>query len=140
MSEPPPRIELPPEAEPARDFIEALVGRYEKRIRELEQQVQSLTEQLQKLTPRNSSLPPSTEHAHAKPDRKKRPGKKRNRGGQSGHKRQQRALVPVEACTTVTALHPSGNWAAYMSTATSMSVAAILEAVSDCWVIQRTVP
>jgi hypothetical protein len=45
--------------------------------------------------------------------------------------------VPVEACTTVTALHPSGNWAAYMSTATSMSVAAILEAVSDCWVIEE---
>ena len=105
MSEPPPRIELPPEAEPARDFIEALVGRYEKRIRELEKQVQSLTEQLQKLTPRNSSLTPSTEHPHAKPDRKKRPGKKRNRGGQSGHKRHQRALVPVEACTTFTALH-----------------------------------
>ncbi len=95
MSEPPPRIELPPEAEPARDFIEALIGRYEKRIRELEKQVQSLTEQLQKLTPRNSSLTPSTEHPHAKPDRKKRPGKKRNRGGQSGHKRHQRALVPV---------------------------------------------
>ncbi len=42
MSEPPRRIELPPEAEPARKFIEALVERYEKRIRELGQQVQSL--------------------------------------------------------------------------------------------------
>lgn len=70
MSEPQTRIELPPEAEPARDFIEALVARYEKRIHELEQQVQSLTEQLQKLTPRNSSLPPSSEHPHARPDRK----------------------------------------------------------------------
>ena len=47
-----------PEAEPARDFIEALVARYEGRIRELEQRVQTLTERLQKLTPRNSSLPP----------------------------------------------------------------------------------
>ena len=53
------RIELPPEAEPARDFIEALVARYEKRIDELTKQVESLTEQVQKLTPRNSSLPPS---------------------------------------------------------------------------------
>ena len=76
MSEPPPCIELPPDAEPARDFIEALVARYEKRMRELEQQVKSLTDQVQKLTPRNSSLPPSTEHPHAKPDRKKRSGNK----------------------------------------------------------------
>ena len=80
MSEPPPRIELPPDAEPARDFIEALVARYKKRMRELEQQVKSLTDQVQKLTPRNSSLPPSTEHPHAEPDRKK-PSGKNKRGG-----------------------------------------------------------
>jgi transposase len=108
MSEPKTRIELPPEAEPARDFIEALVAGYEQRVRELERQVQALTERLQKLTPRNSSLPPSTEHPHAKPDRKKRPGKKRKQGGQKGHKRHQRELVPVEDCTTVTPCYPEG--------------------------------
>jgi transposase len=107
MSEPKTRVELPPEAEPAREFIEALIARYEKRIRELEQQVQSLTEQLQKLTPRNSSLPPSSEHPHAKPERKKQPGKKRKQGGQKGRQRHQRQLVPVEDCTTVTACYPS---------------------------------
>jgi hypothetical protein len=32
------RLELPPEAEPARDFIEALVARYESQIKELKQQ------------------------------------------------------------------------------------------------------
>ena len=61
------RIELPPEAEPARGFIEALVDRYEKRVGELEANVADLTQKLKKLTPRNSSLPPSSEHPHAKP-------------------------------------------------------------------------
>ena len=79
-----PRIELPPEAEPARDFIEALVARCEKRIDELEKQVKELTNQVQKLTPRNSSVPPSTEHPHAKPKRKQLPGKKRETGGAEG--------------------------------------------------------
>jgi len=60
MTMPDRRIELPPEAKPARAFIEALVARYEKRIADLEKQVQSLTDQIQRLTPRNSSLPPST--------------------------------------------------------------------------------
>ena len=46
MSDSKSRIELPPEAEPARDFIEKLVGRYEERIRDLEQQVQTLSEQV----------------------------------------------------------------------------------------------
>jgi len=100
------RIELPLEAEPARDFIEALVARYERRIDELTKQVESLTEQVQKLTPRNSSLPPSTEHPHAKPEPKKRPGKKRKQGGQKGHKRHSRVLVPAEQCTSVTPCHP----------------------------------
>lgn len=36
-------LELPPEAEPARAFIEALVERFETRIRELERQIEKLT-------------------------------------------------------------------------------------------------
>jgi len=106
MSKPKPRIELPPEAEPARDFVEALVARYEKRIDELERQVKTLTEQVQKLTPRNSSLPPSTEHPHAKPKRKAPAGKKRKQGGQKGHKRHSRDLIPSERCATVTPCYP----------------------------------
>ena len=55
MNIPKHRLELPPEAEPARDFIEALVTRFESQIEELkQQQVQSLTERLQKSNPRNS--------------------------------------------------------------------------------------
>ena len=89
----PERLELPPEAEPARGFIEALVDRYEERIRELE-------EKIEKLTPRNSSLPPSSEHPHAKPKRKPT-GKKRKQGGQEGHPKHTRKLVPTEECDDV---------------------------------------
>lgn len=48
----------------------------------------------------NSSKPPSTEHPHAKPIRPK-PKSKRPRGGQPGHTKFERTLVPVEDCTTV---------------------------------------
>ena len=56
-------------------------------------------------TPRNSSLPPSVEHPHAKPaSRKEQGGKKR--GGQPGHAKHERALIPVEQCTHVVPLVP----------------------------------
>lgn len=100
------QIKLPPEAEPAREFIEALVARYEKRIQELEKQVQTLNDKIEKLTPRNSSLPPSTEHPHAKPKRKAPFGKKKKHGGQKGHKRHLRELIPSEQCTSVTPCYP----------------------------------
>lgn len=57
-------------------------------------------------TPENSSLPPSSLHPHAKPQRgKKKP--KRKRGGQKGHKKHERALVPLEQCDAVESLKPS---------------------------------
>ena len=37
MRIPKPRLELPPEAEPAGDFIEAIVDHYECQIKELKQ-------------------------------------------------------------------------------------------------------
>jgi transposase len=69
--------------------------------------IEQLEAQLQKLTPRNSSLPPSSEHPHAKPKRKPGGGKKRQPGGQPGHPRHERHLVPTEDCTSVTELHPT---------------------------------
>ena len=100
---------IPPELEeqmtPA---VKAFVLSLLERIDQLTEQVNQLTEQLNKLTPRNSSVPPSSEHPHAKPKPKKRPGKKRKQGGQKGHKRHQRELVPTEDCTTVTLCHPGG--------------------------------
>ncbi len=72
----------------------------------LTKQVQALTDQIQKLTPRNSSVPPSTEHPHAKPQRKRLPASQRKQGGQKGHKRHQRDLIPSEQCATVTPCYP----------------------------------
>lgn len=73
---------------------------------ELLDRIEQLDAQLQKLTPRNSSIPPGTEHPHAKPKRKPKTGEKRRRGGQNGHKRHLRDLVPVEQCDTVTECFP----------------------------------
>src|SRR5918997_4605776 len=51
-------------------------------------------------SPRNSSRPPSTEHPHAKPRRAKTKGKRRP-GGQPGHVKHSRPLLPSEQCTAV---------------------------------------
>ena len=54
------------------------------------------------MTPQNSSLPPSSQHPHAKPKPRSKPSG-RKRGGQRGHKKHQRTLVPPEDVTeTVT--------------------------------------
>jgi len=99
------RPEIPPEIEaemtPAvRVFVESLVDEYEARFAELEAK-------LQKLTPKNSSIPPSTQHPHAKPKPPKPKGQKRKRGGQRGHKKHQRDLIPVDQCDEVVPLRPS---------------------------------
>jgi len=57
------------------------------------------------MTPRNSSLPPSGEHPHAKPTpRKQKSGKQP--GGQPGHAKRERALIPTEECSQVVPLVP----------------------------------
>ena len=53
----------------------------------------------------NSSKPPSTEHPHAKTIRPK-PTSKRPHGGQPGHAKHERTLVPVEDCVTVVTCAP----------------------------------
>ncbi len=80
-------------------FVESLIDHYERRLAALESKIQ-------KLTPRNSSLPPSTQHLHAKPHRGKRDGKKKKRGGQQGHSKQERALVPPEQVDATIMLKP----------------------------------
>lgn len=92
---------LPPDFQA---LLLAVIDHYEKRIASLEAELAAVKNELAgvKKTPRNSSLPPSTEHPHAKPPRdheKKGSGKKR--GGQAGHPRHERALIPVEQCQTV---------------------------------------
>lgn len=93
-------ITIPPELEaemtPAvRAFVDMLLDR----IAKLEGRVSP--------NPQNSSLPPSTQHPHAKPPRKKDKGKRKKRGGQPGHPRHQRELIPAEKCDAVIPLKPT---------------------------------
>jgi transposase len=74
-------------------------------IRALLAKLDELEARLNK-TPQNSSLPPSTQHPHARPPAKK-PKSKRQRGGQPGHKKHERALLPVEKCDEVHPLKPT---------------------------------
>jgi transposase len=89
---------LPPEV---RGVIEAIIRHYEQRIAELEAEVARL-----KKTPQNSSLPPSTQHPHARPQQAK-PKSKRKRGGQPGHPKSERTLIPSEECQDVIPLKPT---------------------------------
>ena len=81
----------PPEA---RAIIRALLAR----IRELEARIGK--------GPQNSSLPPSIQHPHAKAPKAKRK-KGRRRGGQPGHRKHERVLIPSEQCNRVVPLKPS---------------------------------
>lgn len=92
MSEIPP--ELAAEMTPAvRAFVESLL----ERISQLEDRL--------KKTPQNSSLPPSSQHPHAKPPPKKQKSKKK-RGGQPGHPKCERPLLPSADCHDVQILKP----------------------------------
>ena len=74
-------------------------------IRALLDTIRLLQDQLNR-SPRNSSLPPSTQHPHAKPPRPKTPAARRP-GGQPGHPRQERPLLPTEQCDDVIPLKPA---------------------------------
>ena len=86
---------FPPEAQAIIRALLAEVGRLTSRLAELEG----------RKTPQNSSLPPSTQHPHAKPPRKRRSKKKR--GGQPGHPKHTRPLIPTEQCDDVQPLKPT---------------------------------
>jgi transposase len=75
------------------------IERLTARVAELEAQVADLTARLNKDST-NSSLPPSSTHPHAKP-LPTRPKSKRRRGGQPGHPKAERALIPVDECQAV---------------------------------------
>lgn len=105
---------LPPEF---RALLQSVIEHYERQCDELRRQVAELKAELQAVrkTPQNSSLPPSTGHPHAKSggtgesdeavaDAKK---KKKKRGGQKGHPKHERKLVPIEQCDEVVALKPT---------------------------------
>ena len=76
------------------------------KIAELEARIEQLQRQGKGKTPQNSSLPPSTQHPHARPQPPKRKSK-RKRGGQPGHEKHERPLIPTEDCNHVEPLKPT---------------------------------
>jgi transposase len=99
----PPQIweSLTPEAQAA---VLALVGRLEQQITELTQQVQDMKARLDQNST-NSSKPPSTDPIGVKRKPPTPPSKKR-RGGQKGHPRRMRTLVPPDRVASVTDCKP----------------------------------
>jgi transposase len=89
----------PPEAQAIIRLLLAEIAVLKARIEELERQVKGKT-------PQNSSLPPSTQHPHARPQPPKRKSKKK-RGGQPGHEKHERSLIPTEECDDVQTLKPT---------------------------------
>jgi len=94
----------PPEAQAIIRLLLARIAQLEARVAELEARIASL--EGGRKTPQNSSLPPSSQHPHARPQPPKRKSKKK-RGGQPGHEKHQRPLIPTEDCHHVEPLKPS---------------------------------
>src|SRR5215211_6683043 len=94
--------QIPPAAQAA---IMALIQQYEQRLQALQQQVAQLTERLNQNST-NSSRPPSSDPPHVK-RRPPKPAAGRKRGGQPGHARQQRPLVPPEQIKQAIPVKPS---------------------------------
>lgn len=82
----------------------ALLHWQAEQIRRLTARVAELEAKLGK-NPANSSKPPSTTHPHDKPLPTK-PKSKRARGGQPGHDKHERPLIPSAACQIVLACMP----------------------------------
>ena len=77
----------------------ALIQWQVRQIAQLQREVADLKARLNKDST-NSSVPPSAAHPHAKPVPPK-PKSKRRRGGQPGHDKHERALIPVGDCQAV---------------------------------------
>ena len=90
----------PPESQAIIRLLLARIAEQDRRITALEAEVAAL-----KKTPRNSSLPPSSQHPHAKPAPPKKQADKKP-GGQPGHPKAERALIPTEQCAAVVSLKP----------------------------------
>jgi transposase len=94
--------QIPPASQAA---ILALVRQYEQRLQTLQRKVDQQTERLNQNST-NSSRPPSTDPPHVK-RRPPQPSSGRKKGGQPGHARQQRPLVPPEQVEQTIPLMPS---------------------------------
>jgi transposase len=101
------RLPRPPEAffEGTPPHVRAYIEQLHAYIEKLEARVAELEAKLGKDST-NSSRPPSSEHPHAKPPRPQRKSPRAS-GGQPGHARHERALIPVEQCQTVVSCVPT---------------------------------
>src|SRR4051795_9913876 len=93
---------IPPEAQIA---ILAVLDSVNGRVLELEQRVRDLEARL-KLNSTNSSKPPSSDPIGFKRKPPASPSG-RKRGGQPGHRRAQRLLVPPEKARSITECRPT---------------------------------
>src|SRR3954462_2367222 len=93
---------VPPEAQIA---ILAVLDSVNGRVLELERRISDLEARL-KLNSTNSSKPPSSDPIGLK-RKPPAPPSGRKRGGQPGHRRAQRRLVPPEEVRTVTECRPT---------------------------------
>ena len=89
----------PPEAQAIIRLLLAKIAELEARIEDLERRVKGKT-------PQNSSLPPSRQHPHVRPQPPRRKSK-RKRGGQPGHEKHERPLIPTDECENVHPLRPT---------------------------------
>ena len=100
---------IPPElAAQMTPAVRAFVLALSAEIDQLRAEVRDLKRQLadRHSTPQNSSLPPSTQHPHAKPT-PIRPRSRKKRGGQPGHAKHARPLLPTDDCDRVIPLAPT---------------------------------
>ena len=103
---------LPPEFEALLqriiDHYEGVISKLQAHIAKQDARIAALEAELAgyRKTPRNSSVPPSTEHPHAKPV-PKTPSSGRKRGGQPGHPKAERKLIPSDECDEVLTLKPT---------------------------------
>jgi transposase len=96
----------PPEAQAIIRLLLARIAELEAQVEHLSARVEALERQGKGKTPQNSSLPPSTQHPHARPQPPRRKSKKK-RGGQPGHSKHERPLIPSEQCDDVEPLKPT---------------------------------
>jgi transposase len=96
----------PPEAQAIIRLLLARIAALEAQVEELRARIEELERQGKGKTPQNSSVPPSTQHPHARPQPPKRKSKKR-RGGQPGHEKHERGLLPTGQCDDVQSLRPT---------------------------------
>jgi len=88
----------PPEAQVIIRLLLAHIAAQDRRIAELEARLGK--------TPQNSSLPPSSQHPHARPPSRK-PKSRKKRGGQPGHAKHERPLLPSKDCDDIQIVKPT---------------------------------